>query len=164
MRSRSPKNSGWPLKLAGKIDDRYRDFFEDEIAPYIDGQQIEFLGEISHEQKIELLGNATATLFPITWQEPFGLVMVESMCVGTPVIALNQGATPEIIAHGETGFICSTVEDMAAAVPTTITLNRQYCHDFVVRNFGANQMVSRYEAAYRQVLEAADSDMSMILL
>ena len=147
----------WPLKLAGKVDDICRDFFEHKIAPYIDGQQIEFLGEVNHDQKIELLENATITLFPITWQEPFGLVMVESMCVGTPVVALNQGSVPEIIAQGKTGFICSTVEEMAAATAAAVRLNRQECHDFGVRHFGVKQMVDRYEAAYRRVLEEQTS-------
>ena len=107
----------------------------------MDGQQIEFLGEINHAQKIELLRNASITLFPITWQEPFGLVMVESMCVGTPVIAFNRGSAPEIIAQGKIGFICSTLEEMAAAVPEAVTLNRQNCYDLVVRHFGVTQMV-----------------------
>ena len=144
---------GWPLKLAGKVDGCYQAFFEQEIAPYIDGRQIEFLGEVNLAQKNELLGNAAATLFPITWQEPFGLVMIESMCVGTPVAALNQGSVPEIIAQGKTGFICSTVEEMAAIVPDVVRLNRRVCHDFVVRRFGVKQMVNQYEAVYRKVLE-----------
>jgi glycosyltransferase involved in cell wall biosynthesis len=77
----------------------------------IDGKQIEYLGEADHTQKNELIGGAVATLFPITWREPFGLVMVESMAAGTPVIAMNLGSTSEVIAHGKTGFLCHNVDE-----------------------------------------------------
>jgi glycosyltransferase involved in cell wall biosynthesis len=146
------KQTGLPLKIAGKIDDRDRAFFEREIAPQIDGKQVEYIGEVDREQKVELLGNAAVTLFPITWDEPFGLVMVESMATGTPVIGLNRGSVPEVIAHGKSGFICNSVEQMIAAVPQALELNRQACREYVENHFGIVQMVDGYEAAYQELL------------
>lgn len=146
------KQTGWQLKMAGKVDKVDGQFFEQEIAPQIDGEQIQYLGEMTHAQKAELLGNATATLFPITWNEPFGLVMIESMCTGTPVIAMNKGSVPEVISHGRTGFVCNSLEEMAEAIPSAVHLNRQHCHDYVMRYFSISQMVDKYEAAYRKVL------------
>lgn len=146
------KQTGLPLKIAGKIDAPDRSFFEREVAPQIDGKQIEYIGEVNREGKIELLGNAAITLFPITWDEPFGLVMVESMATGTPVIALNRGSVPEVISHGKSGFICNSVEQMIAAIPQALELNRQACREHVENHFGIVQMVDGYEAAYQELL------------
>lgn len=146
------KQAGWCLKMAGKINLEEREFFEQSVLPDVDGEQIQYIGELGHEQKVELLGNAKATLFPINWNEPFGLVMIESMCTGTPVIAMNLGAVPEVIAHGKSGFVCNSLEEMVAAIPAALKLNRQHCHDFVVQNFSVTQMVDKYEAAYTTIL------------
>lgn len=146
------KQAGLQLKIAGKIDDRDRAFFEREVAPQIDGKQIEYIGEVNRTQKVELLGNAAATLFPITWDEPFGLVMVESMATGTPVIALNRGSVPEVIERGKSGFICNSIEEMIAVVPQALELNRQACREHVENHFGIVQMVDGYEAAYQELL------------
>ncbi|BAZ03767.1 glycosyltransferase family 4 protein [Calothrix sp. NIES-3974] len=145
--------TGWHLKLAGKVDVVDREFFESEIAPHIDGKQIEFLGELNHTQKAELLGNASATLFPITWDEPFGLVMIESMATGTPVIAMKMGSVPEVIAHGESGFICESYEEMASLIPAALQLDRKKCRSWVVENFSVATMVDGYEAIYEQILK-----------
>ncbi|OUL20544.1 glycosyltransferase family 4 protein [Nostoc sp. 106C] len=147
------KQSGWRLKMAGKIDVVDSKFFEQEIAPHIDGQQIEYLGEVNLAQKAELLGNAAITLFPITWQEPFGLVMIESMATGTPVIAMNLGSVPEVIAHGETGFVCQTYEQMVEMIPQALKLNRYACRKHVEKNFSVAQMVNGYEAVYQQIIK-----------
>jgi glycosyltransferase involved in cell wall biosynthesis len=147
------KQTGWHLKMAGKIDKVDREFYEQELAPHIDGKQIEYLGELSHQDKAQLLANASATLFPITWPEPFGLVMVESMCAGTPVIAMKMGSVPEVIAHKKTGFICSSIEEAIAAVPATIKLDRHHCREYVEQFFSISKMVDGYEAAYSQILE-----------
>ncbi len=146
------RRSGWHLKMAGKVDAVDRDFFEQEIKPHIDGKQIEFLGEANHPQKCALMGGAVATLFPITWREPFGLVMVESMAVGTPVIATDMGSVPEVIAHGKTGFICRNVEEAVAAVGEVSKLNRKACREHVVRNFSMERMADGYEAVYQQII------------
>ncbi|MGG6241980.1 glycosyltransferase family 4 protein [Nodosilinea sp. AN01ver1] len=146
------KRSGWPLKMAGKIDFENQQFFERQVAPHIDGQQIEFLGEVSQAQKKNLIGNATATLFPISWSEPFGLVMTESMASGTPVIAMAMGAAPEVVADGKTGFLCHSVDDSVEAVARIHRISRQACRDHVAFNFSVERMVNGYEAVYRQVL------------
>lgn len=147
------KKTGWRLKMAGKIDTVDRKFFETELAPQIDGKQIEYLGEISHSEKVELLGNAAVTLFPITWREPFGLVMIESMATGTPAIGINLGSVPEVIAHGKTGFVCQSIDEIAGLIPAALELSRQACRDHVANHFSVSQMVDGYEAAYRQVIE-----------
>ena len=146
------KQTGWHLKMAGKVDVVDTEFFEQEIAPQIDGQQIEFLGEINHAEKTELLGNAAITLFPIAWCEPFGLVMIESMATGTPVIGMNLGSVREVIAHGVSGFICPSYEEMAAMIPFALELNRQSCREYVESNFTVTQMVDGYEAVYKKIL------------
>ncbi|PPS42834.1 glycosyltransferase family 4 protein [Chroococcidiopsis sp. TS-821] len=146
------KRSGWRLKMAGKIDVVDRDYFEREIKPHIDGKQIEYLGEANHAQKCELMGGAVATLFPITWREPFGLVMIESMATGTPVIAMELGSTPEIIVRGQTGFLCRTIDECIAAIDKAPQLNRFVCREHVVKNFSVQRMTDGYEAVYQQIL------------
>ena len=146
------KRTGWHLKIAGKVDSVDVDYYEHQVKPYIDGEQIEFVGEANHKQKCRLLGGATATLFPITWAEPFGLVMAESMAVGTPVIAIEMGSTPEVIAHGKTGFLCGDVEHCIAALAKIDRLNRRHCREHILSNFSVRQMVDGYEEVYRQLV------------
>ena len=138
--------------MAGKVDVVDRDYFEREIKPHIDGKQIEYLGEANHAQKCELMGGAVATLFPITWREPFGLVMIESMATGTPVIAMELGSTPEVIVHGHTGFLCRTVDECIAAIDKVPQLNRLACREHVVKNFSVERMTDSYEAVYQRIL------------
>ncbi len=146
------KRSGWHLKIAGKVDRVDIDYFEQSIKPLIDGKQIEYLGEANHAQKNILMGNAVATLFPITWQEPFGLVMIESMVAGTPVIALELGSTSEIIIDSQTGFLCQNVDECINALTKVGNLDRSACRDHVVNHFGVEQMTDGYEAVYQQLL------------
>ncbi len=145
------KQAGWRLKIAGKVDVVDVEYYEREVKPLIDGKQIEYLGEANHEQKNALMGGAVATLFTITWQEPFGLVMVESMAAGTPVIAMNMGSVPEVILHGKTGFICNSVEECASAVSKAAELDRYTCRQHVENNFSVRKMVDGYEAVYQQI-------------
>ena len=145
------KKSGWHLKMAGKVDPVDREFFAEQIKPHIDGKQIEFLGEFNHQQKCELLGSAVATLFPITWSEPFGLVMAESMVVGTPVIAMAMGSTKEVIEAGKTGFLCHNVDECLAALDRLGEIDRRACRDRVVANFSVARMVDGYETVYHQL-------------
>jgi glycosyltransferase involved in cell wall biosynthesis len=147
------KQTGYTLKMAGKVDAVDVEFYEAEVAPHVDGKQIEFLGEVSHEEKVELLARAAVTLFPITWREPFGLVMIESMATGTPIIGINLGSVSEVIADGKTGFVCQSWEEMASKIPLALALDRQSCRDEVERRFSIAQMVDGYEAAYREILE-----------
>ena len=144
--------TGYPLKMAGKIDAVDRDFYREQIEPLIDGEQIQYLGEVSHEQKVQLLSEATVTLFPVTWREPFGLVMIESMATGTPVIGMALGSVPEVIAHGKTGFVCRSLEKMIESIPAAIELDRQTCRDYVLSRFSVQSMTDEYEKAYRVAL------------
>jgi glycosyltransferase involved in cell wall biosynthesis len=146
------KATGIPLKMAGKIDPVDVEYFDREIKPHIDGVQIQFLGEANHFMKNDLMGRAIATLFPITWREPFGLVMIESMAAGTPVIAMNLGSVPEVIEDGTSGFICNTVAECIAAVAKIPTISRAYCRKYADRQFGVEQMTAGYEAVYAKVL------------
>jgi glycosyltransferase involved in cell wall biosynthesis len=143
---------GIPLKMAGKIDPVDEVFFQEQIAPHIDGEFIQFLGEANHCQKNNLMGRAIATLFPITWQEPFGLVMIESMAAGTPVIGIDMGSVPEVIANGISGFVCQDVDECGAAVAKVQDIDRQRCRDYVAHKFGIQAMADGYEAVYRDVL------------
>lgn len=146
------KLAGWRLKIAGKVDVVDVDYFEQDIKPLIDGKQIQYLGEANHVQKNALMGNAVATLFTITWQEPFGLVMAESMAAGTPVIAMNLGSVPEVIVHEKTGFICNSISECVNAVNKVAELDRYACRKYVEKHFSVQKMVDNYEAVYRQIL------------
>lgn len=146
------KRSGWRLKMAGKVDVVDVDFFEREIKPHIDGKQIEYLGEANQEQKNALMGGAVATLFPITWREPFGLVMTESMATGTPVIAMELGSTAEVIVHGKTGFLCHNVDEFVEAIDKAAQLNRYEAREHVLKHFSVQRMTDGYEAVYQQIL------------
>ena len=146
------KRTGQNLKMAGKIDLVDREFYEQELAPHIDGKQIQYLGEANHVQKNALMGGAVATLFPITWREPFGLVMVESMAAGTPVIGMRLGSAPEVITHDQTGFLCDTVDECIAALNRIDEIDRAACRQHVIDQFSFQKMTDGYEAAYRQVL------------
>jgi glycosyltransferase involved in cell wall biosynthesis len=146
------KQTGYQLKIAGKIDVVDVEYYEKEIAPHIDGEQIQYLGEANHAQKNVLMGNAFATLFPITWREPFGLVMIESMASGTPLIAMNMGSTSEVIADGKTGFLCNSVEECVEAVAKVHLLDRWDCRKHVEDNFSVRRMADGYEAVYQELL------------
>lgn len=146
------KRSGWHLKIAGKVDAVDVEYYETLIKPHIDGKRIEYLGEANHEQKNILMGGAVATLFPITWREPFGLVMIESMAAGTPVIAMKLGSTTEVIEDGKTGILCNSVDACVAAIDQAAALDRRDCRQHVVDRFSVQQMVSGYEAVYRQLI------------
>ena len=146
------KGIGLPLKIAGKVDVVDVEYYEQLIKPQIDGKQIEYLGEANHTQKNILMGRAVATLFPITWREPFGLVMVESMASGTPVIATELGSTAEVIADGTSGFLCHSVEECIAAFERIPKIDRTACREHVVNNFSVQRMVDGYEEVYQQIL------------
>ncbi|MBD2432821.1 MULTISPECIES: glycosyltransferase family 4 protein [Fischerella] len=144
--------TGLPLKMAGKVDVVDQKYYQEQVKPLIDGEQIQYLGEISHQDKVKLLSGATVTLFPITWREPFGLVMIESMATGTPVIGMGLGSVPEVIAHGKTGFVCDCLEQMIEVIPDAMKLDRQTCREYVVSRFSVETMTDQYERAYEMVL------------
>lgn len=143
------QGSGIPLKMAGKVDAVDKEYWKEQVEPLIDGEQIQYLGEVTHEEKVQLLGGATATLFPITWREPFGLVMIESMATGTPVVGMGLGSVPEVIAHEKTGFVCYTLEKLIEAIPAVTKLDRQACRDYIVNRFSVEAMTNEYEKVFQ---------------
>jgi glycosyltransferase involved in cell wall biosynthesis len=155
---------GVPLKLAGKMQElREEEFFEATVRPHL-GSEIEYLGEVSHDEKVDLLQNARATLFPIEWAEPFGLVMIESMACGTPVIATRHGAVPEVIEDGRTGIIVDEHAEMAAVLDRADEIDPLECRRYVEERFSKERMVTDYEAAYRKALGDLGADREKSLL
>ena len=148
------KRLGRRLIIAGNVDTVDGEYFEQMIMPEVDGDTVQYLGEANSAQKRELFANALCLLMPITWPEPFGLVMVEAMACGTPVIAFNKGAAPEIVLHGETGFIVENVEQMVEAVSKVNRIDRSRCREHVEQNFDVPRMVDDYLRAYKWILEA----------
>jgi glycosyltransferase involved in cell wall biosynthesis len=146
------RRAGLPLRIAAKVDAVDRTYFEDEIAPLLDQPGVEFIGEISDQDKNAFLGGATALLFPIDWPEPFGLVMLEAMACGTPVIAFRRGSVPEIIDHGLTGFIVSGVDEAVPAVARCTALDRRRCRAVFERRFTAERMALDYLRVYDRVV------------
>lgn len=144
------KAAGKKLRMAAKVDITDQAYFDANIKPLIDGEQIQFIGEVNHEQKNEFLGNASALLMPIQWDEPFGLVTVEAFACGTPVIALKRGALPEVIKDGEVGFLCDTVDQMIERVGDLPKINRQACRDYVEERFTARRMAESYVNIYKE--------------
>ena len=143
---------GKKLLIAGKVDQVDRVYFEKEIKPKIDGKQIQFLGEVDAKQKRRLYARAYCLLAPISWEEPFGLFLIEAMACGTPVIAFARGAAPELIVHGRTGYLVQNAEQMAKAVYLIEHIDPRNCRDHVKRNFDKHRMVRNYIATYKKVL------------
>lgn len=143
-----------PLKLAGKNrEPKERQYFAEFIEPHLGHGGIEYLGEVTHGEKVELLQDARATLFPIEWEEPFGLVMVESMACGTPVIATRYGAVPEVIEDGRSGIIVDNYRQMAEALERADALDPMECRRYVEERFAPERMVGDYERTYREALD-----------
>src|SRR5512143_3449617 len=147
--------AGIPLRIAAKVDKVDQAYFETTIRPYLDHPLIEFLGEADEPRKWELLGNALALLFPIDWPEPFGLVMIESLACGTPVIARRRGSVPEVLEHCQTDFVGETEEDMVAAVHQIATLDRATCRKEFEQRFTANCMAQNYLQVYQRLVTKA---------
>jgi glycosyltransferase involved in cell wall biosynthesis len=157
------KRVGRRLILAGKVDAYDRRFFEEVMRDLIDGDQIVFFGEADAQQKRELYRNAHCVLMPLTWEEPFGLVMPEAMACGTPVIALRRGSAPELIVHGTTGFVVDTIEEMAEAVSLVGTIDPHACREHVRRHFSPEIMADEYLRVYDDVLERAEVPQTFLL-
>jgi glycosyltransferase involved in cell wall biosynthesis len=151
------KRSGMPLKIAAKVDKVDEPYFHGVIRPLLDHPLIEFIGEIGDHEKPAFLGNARALLFPIDWPEPFGLVVIEAMATGTPVIAWPHGSVPEIIAHGVSGIIVDSLDDAARAVETIGRLSRAAVRADFESRFTAARMARDYVAAYRRLLASGGS-------
>jgi glycosyltransferase involved in cell wall biosynthesis len=145
--------AGMALKLAGEVQPIFKNYWETMIEPRIDGRDVEFIGEAGPDVKNELLSNATALLFPIQWNEPFGLVMIEAMACGTPVLALPGGAVGEVVVDGLNGYVCASVTDMARRAQH-LRIAPESCRDYVERHFSVARMAADYERLYRDCLEA----------
>lgn len=148
--------AGLPLKIAAKVDMADRNYFDAVIRPQLCAPEIQFLGEVDDRAKSDLIGNARALLFPIDWPEPFGLVMIEAMACGTPVIGWRCGSVPEVLDHGVTGLMVSSEEEAVKAVRQVLELDRQTIRDVFKNKFSATVMAQRYVGLYRQLLRGHD--------
>jgi glycosyltransferase involved in cell wall biosynthesis len=145
------RSAGMPLKIAAKVDPKDRLYYEEQIRPRLAEPGVEFLGEVDDREKAELLGSATALLFPIDWPEPFGLVAIEALACGTPVVARPCGALPEIVDHGRTGFLARESSDLAHALEHAHELDRATCRADFERRFSRERMVESYEKIYAEL-------------
>ena len=148
------KKSKQKLMLAGGATCETDEEYFKSVKPMIDGKRIKYIGEVSPKEKNELLGNAKALLFPTIWEEPFGLVMIEAMACGAPVIAFNKGSVPEVIKNGKTGFIVKNEKEMIEAIKKIDKINRADCRQHVENNFTVEKMVDRYERVYEKVIKS----------
>jgi glycosyltransferase involved in cell wall biosynthesis len=145
------RRSGMPLKIAAKVDKADRDYYEDQIKPLLNDPLIEFIGEINDQQKGAFLGDAYALLFPIDWPEPFGLVMIEAMACGTPVIAFCHGSVPEIMVDGVTGYVVEDLDVAVRSVAEIEGLDRRLCRQVFETRFSTQSMAEGYLAVYEQL-------------
>jgi glycosyltransferase involved in cell wall biosynthesis len=147
------KKSGIPLKIAGEIQPIFRDYFDSEIKPHIDGKFIEYIGEADLAVKNELLGNSVAMLFPIQWDEPFGLVMIEAMACGTPVLAMPGGSVQEVVADGVSGWVCRSTSEMASRARDAASVFKPSgVRSYVASEFSIEAMVAKYAQCYTDAL------------
>lgn len=150
------RRAGLPLKVAAKVDPIDQDYFERQVRPVLENSpHVEFIGEIGDAEKSDFLGRARALLFPISWPEPFGLVMIESMACGTPVIAFNNGAVPEIMEDGLTGFVVEDIDGAVAAAARLDRLFRPTIRSRFEERFSAQAMAREYVRIYQE-LAASD--------
>jgi glycosyltransferase involved in cell wall biosynthesis len=151
------RRTGHRLRVAAKIDRADRDYYTRHLAALLRQPHVEFLGEIGERDKQALLGGALALVFPIRWPEPFGMVMVEAMACGTPVIAMRGGSVPEVLDHGVTGLVCDGIDQAVAAVGRIHELSRAACRRVFEQRFTAARMASDYAAIYRRILQRRGS-------
>jgi len=150
---RIAERCGLPIKIAAKVDKVDQDYFDEQIKPLMSLPFVDYIGEIADGQKSEFLSGAIALLAPIDWPEPFGLVMIEAMACGTPVIAFRAGSVPEVMEHGVTGFIVGDIEEAVRAVPRTLTLDRARIRAAFDERFTSEHMAKAYLAVYESLIE-----------
>lgn len=143
--------AGVALVLAGVVQPGQQEFFDREIAPHLDGERVRFVGEVSGAAKRSVFANARALLMPIRWNEPFGMVMVEALACGTPVIAFPEGAAPELVVNGTTGFLVPDERAMAAAIGRVAEIDPRACRDWVGEHVNADVVAEAHERTYRAV-------------
>jgi glycosyltransferase involved in cell wall biosynthesis len=149
---RMAQAAGMPLRIAAKVPRGERRYFKERLEPLIDGDRVQLIGEVNDRTKEEFLANAAALLFPIDWPEPFGLVMIEAMACGTPVIAFRRGSVPEVIDDGASGFIVENEAEAAEAVKRLPALDRRRVRDIFERRFTARRMAEDYLRHYHMLL------------
>ena len=146
------RKAGMRILLAAKMrEDPEKQYFHEKVEPLLGNDAI-YLGEVEHEKKLELLANATALLFPIRWNEPFGMIMLEAMACGTPVLAFPEGSTPEVVDHGVTGFLCQDEDEMVAALQKVNTIDRKQCRAAVEGYFSTRRMVEEHLELYTSII------------
>jgi glycosyltransferase involved in cell wall biosynthesis len=156
---RIAREAGMPIVLAGApLDDEERAYFTGSIEPLIDGRRVSYIGQVDHQRKVELLKGAAALLFPIQAEEAFGMVMIEAMACGTPVIALRRSAVEEVIDYGVTGYYAGTVEALSGFVPAASALNRKRVLEQARSRFGHAAMISAYLGVYEALLGADEGE------
>jgi glycosyltransferase involved in cell wall biosynthesis len=152
------KRAGVKIVLAGTIDRHQQDsvnYFNTVIKPQIDNDQVKYVGPVNMKQKISLFSRARGFLNPIEWEEPFGMVMIEAMALGCPVISFTRGAAPELIAHRKTGFLVKNVDEMVRFIPRIDEIDREATRQYVERNFSVRVMANKYMKIYNQVIKTA---------
>jgi glycosyltransferase involved in cell wall biosynthesis len=147
------KLAGVPLKIAAKVDNADRAFYEREVEPLLDPPRVEYIGEVDDARKQELLGGARALLLPIDWPEPFGLTFIEALACGTPVITRPCGSAPEIVRPGTNGILATDVESLARAIGEVDRIDRRACRADFEERFTVERMADDYEVVYRRILE-----------
>jgi glycosyltransferase involved in cell wall biosynthesis len=145
------KRAGIPLKIAAKIDAKERPYFESVVKPLLDHPLIDYVGMLDEQEKSKLIGNALALLLPIEWPEPFGIVFIEALACGTPVLTCPHGAVPEILEDGVTGFICKTDDELVETLERIGEISREGCREYVRRKFDITHMAMKYVNVYSKV-------------
>lgn len=153
--------AGIPLKIAAKIDQADRVYYENQIKPLLKCSLVEFIGEIGNDEKNAFLGNAAALLFPINWPEPFGLVMIEALACGTPVIAYRKGSVPEIIQDGSSGFVVDDAEGAVDAIHKLNQIDRRRCRKHFENHFTDERMAGDYVSIYQRLVRGEASGLTV---
>jgi glycosyltransferase involved in cell wall biosynthesis len=150
---RTIKGTSHKLKIAAKLDPFDTVYFDREVKPYIDGEQIEYVGEVDHETKKELLKYAKGLLLWLNWEEPFGLVVPEALASGTPVIVNPRGSMPELMQHGKTGFLVNTIDEMPEMLDRVNEIDSTYCRQYAEQRFGYQRMADEYIALCEEIVK-----------
>jgi glycosyltransferase involved in cell wall biosynthesis len=151
------RRTGIPLKIAGEVQPAFREYFEKKIRPQIDGKLVEYIGPADLKAKNELLGNSMAMLFPIQWSEPFGLVMLEAMACGTPVVALPGGSVPEVVVEGVSGHVCRSMRELTSCI-RGLNIKPAVVRRYVEENFSVDLMVRNYINLYQETIHNRNRD------
>ena len=148
------KRAGLPIVVAGQpLDQEEQAYFKEKIEPLIDGENVIYIGQADHQQKVALLKDAGAFLFPIQWDEPFGVVMIEAMACGTPVIAFQRGSVKEVVDFGKTGFYADCIPSLSSFVPGALSLDRRAVREHAKQRFGHVRMTNEYLETYQTLVQ-----------